>query len=531
MRNICHYIVFLSIVFTYPPILFAIEMDVDQSLHLAHRNEARSLNAQQGKMESILLDVDGEVLTSLYLNRLDEVIIPVLDEDVIFKKISHRVRKNTTTWIGKNVARRASILLTLGKNHFFGRVVVNDATILFKPTKIPFQAISYEVDDSYEIPLIDDEVIPLEESKRSEELPYLTESADDGSRIDVMVIYTNGMANAYPGSQIDTRIQYLIDLANLSYSNSNINTELNLVYSFMVNYLDDSPGGMNEALVDLRSNSGVFANVEMLRTTYSADQVTLLRQYVDEGCGFGYLLTSDNARYAYAIAHDGDKTDGSGNFCSELTYAHEIGHNLGCAHDRANASGSGRFPYSYGYQDLDGEFSTVMAYSDNCPGLGTCPTIQYFSNPNVTFAGKPTGVADSDPNSADNAKTINQTRLEMAGYRTSVQPSITIIAPNGSELWQRGRTYNIRWTSFNLSESVIIELYRGGNFDSMVTSNAPNNGSYSWPIPLSQSLGSDFSIKIMSGSAPEIYDESDNNFSITEIIKAMPWIPLLLFGD
>ena len=521
----------MYILFIYPPILFATEVDVGAIPHLANRHEARTLNVQQGKGEAIFLNVDGEVLTSLYLNRLGEVIIPVLDEDVIFKKVSYRVRKKTATWIGGNVATRASVLLTLGKNHFFGRVVMNNEVILFRPTGADFRAISYEVDEAYEIPLINDELIPPQESKSLEELPYLTQSADDGSRIDVMVLYTNGMASGYPGSQIDTRIQYLIDMANLSYRNSEINTELNLVYSSEVNYPDDSPGDMEEALDFLWSNDGVFADVEMLRTTYGADQVTLLRRFVDEGCGLGYLITSDNARFAYVIAHDGDKTDGSGYFCPELTYAHEIGHNLGCAHDRANASGSGRFPYSYGYQDPDGEFSTVMAYTNGCAGPGTCPKIQYFSNPNVTYNGKPTGVADPDPNSADNARTINQTRLELAGYRASVQPSITIIAPNGLELWQRGRTYNIKWTSSNLSESVIIELYRGGNFDSMVTSNAPNNGSYSWPIPLSQSLGSDFSIKIMSGSAPEIYDESDNNFSITEIIKAMPWIPLLLFGD
>ena len=121
--------------------------------------------------------------------------------------------------------------------------------------------------------------------------------------------------------------------------------------------------------------------------------------------------------------------------------------------------------------------------------------------------------------------------LILAGYRPSVQPSITLIAPNGSELWQRGRTYNLKWTSSNLSENVISELYRGGNFDSMVSSNAPNNGRYPWPLPLSQSLGSNFSVKIKSMSAPEIYDISDNNFSITEISKASPWIPLLLLED
>ena len=281
---------------------------------------------------------------------------------------------------------------------------------------------------------------------------------------------------------------------------------------------------MNEALDDLQSNSGVFANVETLRTTYGADQVTLLRRFVDEGCGLGYLLTSDNARNAYMLVHDGDKTDGSGYSCNLLTYAHELGHNLGCQHDRANAGSSGRFSYSYGYQNPEEIFRTVMAY--DCPG--GCPRIDHFSNPDVTYDGYPTGIADPDPNSADNARTINQTRVEMAGYRTSVQRSITVISPNGSESWQRGRTYSIKWTASNLTENVIIELYQGDKFDSTITLNAPNIGSYAWPIPLSQSLGSDYRIKIKSTLDSGIFDESDSSFRITEIIKALPWIPLLL---
>ena len=297
------------------------------------------------------------------------------------------------------------------------------------------------------------------------------------------------------------------------------------MYSFEVNYVDDSPGDMNEALEDLQSNSGVFANVEMLRTTYGADQVTLLRRLVDEGCGLGYLLTSDNSRYACTVTHDGMTATG---YCSDLSYVHEIGHNLGCHHDRANATGSGRFPYSYGYQDLDGEFSTVMAYTNGCPGPGTCPRVQYFSNPNVTYNGKPTGVADPDPNSADNARTTNQTRVGMAGYRITMQPSINIASPNGSESWQRGRNYRIEWTSYNVSGNVIIELYRGGSLDSTVSSNAPDTGNFSWNIPSSQPFGSNYLIRISGASDPVIFDESDSNFSIIEKIKAIPCIPLLL---
>jgi hypothetical protein len=45
-------------------------------------------------------------------------------------------------------------------------------------------------------------------------------AVDDGSVIDVMILYTDGMAGAHPGGQIHTRMQYLIDLAKVSYNNN-----------------------------------------------------------------------------------------------------------------------------------------------------------------------------------------------------------------------------------------------------------------------------------------------------------------------
>jgi len=62
------------IVLFMPVVLMATDVGgigANEVPHLARRHETRSLNAQQGKIESIFLDVDGEVLTSLYLNRLD----------------------------------------------------------------------------------------------------------------------------------------------------------------------------------------------------------------------------------------------------------------------------------------------------------------------------------------------------------------------------------------------------------------------------------------------------------------------------
>ncbi len=177
---------------------------------------------------------------------------------------------------------------------------------------------------------------------------------------------------------------------------------------------------MDEALDDLTDNIGVFNGVEALRTTHGADQVVLLRQYVDEACGLAWLLSGNSPQYAYAVVHDGSKTDGSGWYCSDLTYTHEVGHNLGCAHDRDNSNNSGRFNYSYGYQAPDESFRTVMAY--DCPG--DCPRVTHFSISDVLYGGLPTGIDYTESDSADNARTINQTCIEMAAYRQEISEAV-----------------------------------------------------------------------------------------------------------
>ena len=64
-----------------------------------------------------------------------------------------------------------------------------------------------------------------------------------------MVLYTDGMASAYPGTQIDTKINYLVDLANQAYTNSQINTKLRIVKTQQISYPDG--GSVNTALDEL----------------------------------------------------------------------------------------------------------------------------------------------------------------------------------------------------------------------------------------------------------------------------------------
>ncbi|MCX6245033.1 MAG: hypothetical protein NTU98_10050 [Bacteroidetes bacterium] len=97
--------------------------------------------------------------------------------------------------------------------------------------------------------------------------------------------------------------------------------------------------------------------------------------------------------------------------------------------------------------------------------------------------------------------------------------SITVISPNGGEVWQKGTTHLITWTD-NVCENVRIELWKGGVYNSLITASTPSTGSYYWAIPNNNTLvnGNDYKIKIMvplnSGTATTVYDFSNANFTI-----------------
>lgn len=95
---------------------------------------------------------------------------------------------------------------------------------------------------------------------------------------------------------------------------------------------------------------------------------------------------------------------------------------------------------------------------------------------------------------------------------------LTVLSPNGGEIWQYGSTHLIQW-NYNLCENVRIELWKGGQYYSLLSASAPCNGSFAWAITNSIPAGNDYKIKIISvlatnGSTNIVYDFSDADFTI-----------------
>ena len=261
---------------------------------------------------------------------------------------------------------------------------------------------------------------------------------DDGSIVDVMIVYTPAAAAAAGGpAAIQATIDAAVSNANNAYANSGVIQRLRLVYSGQIQYTES--GSVNTDLSRLRGNGdGFMDGVHSIRDSVGADDVSLFEQ-TSEACGIGYLMTSVSTGFASSAFNVTAWDCAAGN----LSYAHEAGHNFGLHHDVDNAGGGvGAFPYAYGYR-VPGSFRTVMSYQCEFQGLPGCPRVQLFSTPSRTFNGVPAGVADQ----AETVRALNNTRTTTANFRASVQPCSFSISPTSISVPSGGGSFSLTVTA------------------------------------------------------------------------------------
>ena len=217
-------------------------------------------------------------------------------------------------------------------------------------------------------------------------------SKDDGSEIDVMVVYTPLAKHLVGGrSAIEALIALYVAETNQAYANSGVVHRIRLVLRQEVGYIETGAASID--LGRLRDGSdGYMDHVPELRDMYAADLVHLItgrspgaRAYMSQAFGL-----TDISPGTVTASNSG------------LLFAHELGHNMGVAHDRYT-TGKPRTGSNHGYVNQlmfepgapeSARWITIMAYSGQCRAFdgGDCPYIPYFSNPELTYKGDPLGM-------------------------------------------------------------------------------------------------------------------------------------------
>lgn len=294
------------------------------------------------------------------------------------------------------------------------------------------------------------------------------ETSGDLTVIDVMVVYTPaaGTWAANGAGGIEAVIFDAMARAQLAMDNSEGLVEFRLVHTAPVDYVETG-----DALVDLQRLTwtenewaGYLDEVHVWRDEHRADLVALFVEGVDYG-GIAWIpaTAGGDARIGFSIS---SASQAGGPY---FTHAHEMGHNMGLAHDMENSEGGpGVFDYSYGWrwEGTDGRnYRSIMAYA---PGTRA----PHFSNPDIEYVGVPTGVAEE----ADNARTIREMRHIIGAYRDAGEGLIADRAAlvafyhaTGGENWHQNagwldpETPVADWYGVTVSGGRVTELNLPGN--------------------------------------------------------------------
>jgi hypothetical protein len=452
------------------------------------------------------------------------------------------------TWVGRpeGSAPGQDAILTFGEKAVFGSIPQSDGEPL-EVTSVAGHTWMIETDRA----LLDqnagakasapDFVVPVSAASDSENAPSRASSAaipqnaapqsaeaDVATPLDVvdlLIGYTSAFATRLGGqSQALTRLNFLVDVANEAYANSQLTGRLRLVHAMQVSYPDATSNrnalfeltGVNCAAAaggQLPDGVGVTctyvgqpASLQSLaaaRELYGADLVSLVRNFSspeNQSCGLAWLsgggqtpIDYNSASYGMSVVGDSNGTvfPDDGSTCRHETLVHELGHNMGLQHDRATAQGAddtngdsnlldpeeyGRYADAFGYRaPADaGNFYDVMA-----PRQAGQAGYRVFSNPRITFCGGfPCGVVGQ----ADAARVLSLTMPGVATFRMSPPANVWFRGDYDGDgksdlLWRNLISgSNVIWRSGNSATTQAVTAVAGQTWKLVGAADFDGNG-------------------------------------------------------
>ncbi len=439
-----------------------------------------------------------EVADALTLNLFSDVVV-----EAQLDRYNHNMQ-GSVSWMGHvtNVEQSEVLLvvkddvlvglITVGTDVYEIRYGGNGNQIILELDQSKF------VDHPADWKAVVDEQIAAYEAELGANPRAADVAADDGSVIDILVGYTEEAKNgAGSTAAIESTAQLAVDATNASYENAQISQRLYLVHTEEFAYTESGNNTTDlyrwtytNAEEPSLDPAGDMDNAQTLRDTYHADVMMLLVEGASaSGCGVAWHQSTMSASFeslAYGVTV---RSCAVGN----LTFAHEVGHNLGLRHDWYVDDSQTPESYAHGHTYPQAGWRTVMAYNNYCSSLGvSCTRLTYFSNPSVQVNGVVAGVeggtsdncvefmASPAANScdADSERLLNDNNTIYAAWRSS---QITWVgntsdwntASNWSiDLGTPGATSSTNRVPLSIDDVYIPANPTGGNFPELSSGTA-----------------------------------------------------------
>lgn len=400
----------------------------------------RPIQSQPWILRSRFVSVNRTLLTrvsgySYHFSEAGNIIQLNLFADTNFKAVYDRMEYRTPTsftWIGHiDGVKYSLVTLVVNQEIVAGNISMPESFYQVRYVPGGLQSV-YEIDPSS----FPDEAEPLTPEltgQKARPLQVAKPFSDDGSVIDVLVLYTpQAASNAGGEAAMQALIELAISETNTSYGNSQVTQRLNLVHSHQTSYSEAGGDQLSTDLYRLTNPAdGYMDEAHTLRDTYRADLVNLLvgQEAGAPYCGIAWMMAVVSQFFEANAFSVVDVNCATGYY----SLAHEMGHNMGARHDWYVDSNTTPYTYAHGYVNASAGWRTIMAYGNACNG---CARLQYWSNPAILYDGVPMGIPEGtgstcvtgvlNPNcDADNHRTLNNSAYTVANFRVRDPQTMT----------------------------------------------------------------------------------------------------------